>query len=122
MPRIKALNSDGEPVERYSWPAEYVTPGEHISEALRQWRRQAISQRDEFCAFQKSCGRDDACYARFFKENANRLLRQQRAITLMIPWFGEPDKGQSVQPPSLWPIDLEMEMDEIARRIRYYFG
>lgn len=117
MPVIDSTDMYGKPVKRYGWPAHGLTPRERDHDNLRQWRKEAIKDRDFFLEAQKSCGKEDREYAKFFKEAANRNLRLQRACTLMLPWFGEGDNGQIHVEPSLWPIELADELDEIARRI-----
>jgi hypothetical protein len=119
MPRISSFNDDHETVDRYSWPAQYVTPTACIGEALRSWRKTAIKDREEFLGFQQACGKSgDRDGAKFFKECAAHEMKLQRACTCMLPWFVvDADKNQLPQSPKMWPIDLADELDEIARRI-----
>ena len=122
---IKVMESDddgSERVNRYSWPAEYVTPVDGVADALRQWRKAAIKSQEEFSAAQKQCGRDDPDGARFFKTEARYHLKLQRACTYMLPWFGEADRAQATDRPCLWPVELVSELDEISRRIVMRFG
>src|SRR5678815_4264183 len=117
MPAIPATNDDGKIVKRYGWPADQVT-GSVAADALREWRKAAIVDRDQFLAFQKAAGASgDRDGARFFKECANRELRRQRACTLMLPWIGTPDPNQRVDRPVLWPLELVEELDEISGRL-----
>lgn len=122
MPRFKTGNDDAEPVERYRWHAQYVTPVNDIGQVLRDWRRRVVRDREEFLGFQKAYGRNDPEYARFFKGRANRCMRLIRAITLAIPWFDIPDSKQEAERPLLWPLDLEAELDEVARYLCLTYG
>lgn len=120
MPKYLTYNDDWEPVMRYRWPAVFVTPTNNITPAIRDWRKAAIKEREEFAALQKTAAtREDA---RFFKEQANRAMRIQRACTLMIPWFGEPDNNQRPERPKMWPLELSDELDEISNSIILQFG
>ena len=118
MPRFKTINDDGDKVERYRWPAGYVTPTPDIAPALREWRREAIKDQEEFLAFQKANASDRT----FFKDCARRALRLQRAITLALPYFGDPDSGQVQVRTGLWPLELADECDDVGRRILLAFG
>lgn len=101
----------------YSWPASYIT-ADGAAPSLREWRKTAIKDRDEFLAFQKMAeAAGDRDGARFFKECANREKRRQRACTLMIPWLGSPDAKQVAERPCLWPQELKPELDEISGRL-----
>lgn len=119
MPRYQTVDNDGKKVIRYRWPAQYElgSDADVVYESLKAWRKQAIKDREEFLGYQKSCGQQDQDGARFFKECANREMRRQRACTVMLPFFGEPDAEQEVVRPLLWPTDLESELDEISGRI-----
>ena len=119
MPRYQTVDSDGDNVVRYRWPAQYELgpDADVVYESLKAWRKQAIKDREEFLGYQKTCGQQDQDGARFFKECANREMRRQRACTYMLPYFGEPDAKQEIVRPILWPVDLEAELDEIAYRI-----
>ncbi len=120
MPRYATQNDEGQPVERYRWPAENVTPTAEIGEELREWRKQAIRDQEKFAAMHKAA--DDRDVAKFFKEAGREALRVQRAITLMLPWLAEPDDKQIPVRPCLWPLDLESEMDRVAGKIVLQFG
>lgn len=122
MPRVKTLNADGNPVERYEWPAQYVTPMDGMGEALRGWRRTAINDREEYLEYGKSCRAERREYAKFFSQCAAHHLRLQRACTLMLPWLGELDKNQKEERPFLWALDLDAELDEIASQVILQFG
>jgi hypothetical protein len=122
MPVSSRLNADWVPVRCYEWPAQQVI-GEGVADALREWRKAAIKDRDEWRAAQKTfAGQGDRDFVRFCKDEANRYLRYQRACTLMIPWLGEPDVKQEAIVPYLWPIELTEELDDISRRIILRFG
>ncbi len=120
MPSIVSTDDDGKICPRYGWPAQYVTPTREISDALRGWRKEAIRGREEFMFLQKNVQDREA--AKFLKECANREMKRQRACTLMIPWFGEPDRNQTPERPIMWPLELVHELDEIANRIVMDFG
>lgn len=123
MPTFETWGDDRKTVVRYGWPAGRVTPMSDIAEDLRSWRRQATLDREEFLGYQKLCrGPEDRELARFFKECAAHQLKLQRACTLMIPWFGEPDTNQEAEPPTMWPVDLAPELDEISGRIELKYG
>ena len=110
MPIIGGYSyQDNSDVDRYEWSAGYVTPTAEIPAALRQWRKDAIKDREFFIG----CG---------MEEDARHQMKLQRACKLMIPWFGEPDKGQKAEEPTLWPVELAPELDEISRRIELNYG
>jgi len=115
-------NKDGEKVDVYEWPARYVTPMAGIAPTLRLWRKNFIKDQEEFLAHQKSCGREDRDGAKFFRECARESLKKQRACTLMIPAFGEPDKDKDCEGHEFWPVELAPELDEISRQIILEFG
>lgn len=121
MPMYQTINDEGEDVERYRWPAQYITPTRQLNEILRSLRKQAVKDREEFIGYQKACGEaKDREGARFFKECANIEMRMQRACSLMIPYFGEPDSGHSdldLKPTTLWPGDLAHELDAVSRAL-----
>jgi hypothetical protein len=121
MPIVSRLNANWAFVRCYEWPAQQVL-GPGIADALRDWRKAATKDRDEWLAAQKFAGRSDRDFARFCKDEANRYLRYQRACTLMIPWFGEPDAKQEWIVPYLWPIELAEELDDVSRRIIVRYG
>lgn len=122
MPVSSRLNANWEPVRCYDWPAQQVL-GDGVADALRDWRKAATKDRDEWLAAQKTAAaQSDRDYARFCKDEASRYLRYQRACTLMIPWLGEPDARQEPVVPYLWPIELAEELDDISRRIILLFG
>lgn len=100
--------------DRYEWPARYVAPSPDITQSLREWRKQAVIDREAFLGYQRTADRE---WAKFFKQCAARCLKTQRACTFMLPWFGEPDANQSPSRPSLWPLDLADELDEVSHRI-----
>lgn len=123
MPRISSVNDDGKPIDRYLWSARYVTACSGINEAIRNWRKEAIKDREEFLSFQNACGKaGDRDGAKFFKDCSQRELKRQRACTYMLPWFGDPDTNQKAECPTLWPLDLEEQLDEISNRIVLLFG
>ena len=107
MPIVQMQNDEDRAVDRYDWPAKYVTPRDGVSDALRQWRKDAIK------------GQSDAAG---YKEGSRHFLKLQRACTLMIPWFGDPDKNQKPERPIVWPVDLAPELDEISGRLVLGFG
>lgn len=126
MPVYITSDADGKRIERYGvifsdgicgWPLMYTTPTEDIYRALKTYRKEAQKDQEEFIGYQKLCGKNDIDLAKFFKECARHHLRIQRACTLMIPWFGEPDENQKIERPLLWPIELASELDEISNRI-----
>ncbi len=119
MPRYQTTNKDGEAVERYNWPAQYVSCFDEAEDLLRSWRSQAAKDQQEFLGYQKFCGREDPQMARFFKEAAGRELKRQRACTLILPFFGRPDRNQEVIGSDLWPVDLAHELDEISYRLTF---
>lgn len=41
-------------------------------------------------------------------------LKLQRAVTLFLPWMGEPDKKQKAKRPIHWPVDLAPELDHVC--------
>jgi hypothetical protein len=117
-----SYDANGEPVDRYRWPARMlVAEGAHA--ALRDWRKQAIADREEMLSAQALAGRSgDREGARYFKEAAAHLLKMQRAMTLMLPWFGEPDTKQEAVSPELWPIEMASELDVVSARLLIEFG
>lgn len=122
MPRIKALNDEGNLVDRYGWPAEYITPAPSAHDFLRDLRKRYITDREIFLAYQKQFGREDRESARFFKECANDCMKLIRAVTLALPHFGAPDKAQDCIRSLLWPVDLAPELDQVARELLLAFG
>lgn len=117
MPVVQTCGEDGKPVLRYVWPARYLTPTEEMNADLRGWRAEAVAHQEEMLAAQRRCGRDDREYARFFRDEAARAVRFQRAVKLMLPWLGNPDTGQTPERPILWPVELAEELDTIAGRL-----
>jgi hypothetical protein len=116
MPIKIALNNNGDLVSRYQWHAKFMTPKPWMNDALREWRKQAIKDRDEFLSYQKSNSKDREA-AKFFKENASYQMKLQRACGYMLPWIGVLDANQSPVIPDLWPVDLADALDEITRRL-----
>jgi len=119
MPRFPAVNANGKAVERYLWPARYVTPNAEIHLALLKWRKEAIAER-EF--FRRGCNSSTDEIDALYKERAAHWLKIQRAVTLMLPYFGAADKKQKEENTELWPLDLESELDEVSRRICLHYG
>ncbi len=98
----------------------YRTPHPQHGQMLREWRKTAILDREIFLNYQKECGTSkDFEGAKFFKECAAREMKRQRACTLFIPLFGEPDAKQVMPDPSNWPIELIEQLDEIAQRLYF---
>lgn len=101
----------------YRWPCCCITPTQEIYDLLKQSRKDAVREQEYWSALQKQYGRDDREFAKFCKEQSRYYLRLQRACTLMVPYFGEPDKNQEYTRSKYWPIDLVSELDEISYRI-----
>ena len=100
MPVIDAVDDNWKPTKRYNWPARYLDGV--YNDTLRQWRKEAIVKREspDTEKFEK-----------------REHLRTIRAITLMLPWLGDPDVGQEPTSPRLWPVELAPELDAISYRL-----
>lgn len=126
MPRYldKAESADAKSSETawyYRWPADQVI-GPGIAERLREWRKEYIKCRENWLEIQKDAWKTNKELAKLAKQESQHYMKLQRACTLMIPWFGEPDKGQVTERPKMWPVDLDSELDEVSSRLIYYFG
>ena len=79
------------------WPCQQITASETVCGRLRDWRKEAIKDQEEFLANQKAFPIE----GRWFKEEARHSLKIQRACTLALSWFEGNDAA-----PHKWPIDL----------------
>ncbi len=122
MPVVDAINDDGDPVERYEWPARSVTPTDDIPEYLRDWRKRLVVEREDFLRLQKQLGRDNREAAKWYGTLAGDAMKMIRAVSLHLPWFGEPDAKQENGRPWLWPTGLADECDQVARSIVLRYG
>lgn len=124
MPLYTTWNDEKEEVQRYDWPAKYMTPVDEMNDALRGWRKEAIKDRDVFVAYQKQFAQEDREAAKFFKDCANEQLKIQRAATLMLPALAVPDANQVPVHSVMWPIELSSALDDISRRLllRFHYG
>jgi hypothetical protein len=125
--RYETHNADHEPVERYGiWsghgfvPQMDVTPTECIVDILLQERKEAIRDRDDLLAMQKQLGQSgDRDGAKALKGLAQDQMRRYRAVCFHIPWFMSDPPGdcRNIVPPALWPLELEVELDQVGRMI-----
>lgn len=122
MPIVKMANNEGDAVERYKFPAEYVTPVNGIYGYLIEKRKLAIKEQEFFAGAKREIGRGSLEAAKMMKEHEKHWLKMQRAITYALPWFGVPDKNQEPIPMHLWPVDMAAELDEVGRGICLEFG
>jgi hypothetical protein len=99
MPTEHKPNDLGTLVERYIWPAKYLTPGPETIDTLKLLRKEAIEEQENH--------RDN-------KEVKRWALQRQRAIALHLPWFD--GKGEPTRP-ELWPIELAPALDYIAGKV-----
>ena len=90
------------------WPCQQITASETVCGRLRDWRKEAIKDQEEFLANQKAFPIE----GRWFKEEARHSLKIQRACTLALSWFEGNDAV-----PHKWPIDLASEVQFIAGRL-----
>ena len=124
MPIIWTQNDDKEDVQKYLWHGRYMTPvNPDMNDFLRDWRKQAIKEREWWMALQKEFGQArEKENAKFCKEWANYWLRMQNAITFILPWLGEPDANQNIERPINWPAGLVAELDEVTNTLLLRFG
>ena len=90
------------------WPCQQITASETVCGRLRDWRKEAIKDQEEFLANQKAF----LIEGRWFKEEARHSLKIQRACTLALSWFEGNDAA-----PHKWPVDLASEVQFIAGRL-----
>ena len=90
------------------WPCQQITASETVCGRLRDWRKEAIKDQEEFLANQKAF----LIEGRWFKEEARHSLKIQRACTLALSWFEGNDAASHK-----WPIDLASEVQFIAGRL-----
>lgn len=81
---------------------------------LRKLRAEYATLQQEFVEFQKFFGKEgDKETAKFFKEEARRMLKHTRACTLILNWA----EGTDGTRPRHWPLELNDELDFISYRI-----
>lgn len=113
MAIVQKFVNQGEPIkDRYNWDGRFITPTEEIYNFLIQWRKDTIKNQDENRALMNKY--EDREIKKLYKILMNAQLKVQRAITLMLPWFGQGDKNQTAIMTDLWPLDLVEELDYVT--------
>ena len=90
------------------WPCQQIAASEKVCERLRDWRKEAIKDQEEFLANQKAFPIE----GRWCKEAARHSLKIQRACSLALGWFEGNDAA-----PHKWPVDLAPEIQLVAGRL-----
>jgi len=65
------------------WPCQQITASETVCGRLRDWRKEAIKDQEEFLANQKAFPIE----GRWCKEAARHSLKIQRACSLALGWL-----------------------------------
>lgn len=86
----------------------------YFVEPLSAIRRDATRFHALMTGYQKSCGRQEAEIARYFRECAKEAMKSYRAACLLLGYFmADPPGDCHHRPTTLWPEELSPYLDQV---------